>query len=148
MGENQYRIELKKVLDAHKSNAEKRLDMIFKSLPENTKSIELMIFPDQDGEGTFSVRVSLSGPDLYVLNKAIEDTADIFNVKHTSQGLEPNVPMMDPFNSSFDINDVLVDVVGNWVKSIWDIISTENIKLPVTILADEGYGTKLPIKLK
>ena len=56
--------------------------------------------------------------------------------------------MMDPFNSSFDINDVLVDVVGNWVKSIWDIISTENIKLPVTILADEGYGTTLPIKLK
>jgi hypothetical protein len=72
-----------------------------------------MIFPDQDGEGTFGVRVSLTGPDLYVLNKAIEEFADIIDVKHTPTGLEPNVPLMDPFDSNFEVNDALSDVVGD-----------------------------------
>nr|WP_219041128.1 DUF6389 family protein [Mesonia aestuariivivens] len=41
------------------------------SLLEETKSIELIIFPDQVGEETFKVSVFLSGPNLYVLNQAI-----------------------------------------------------------------------------
>ncbi len=147
MEENEYKIELRKVLDENSANAIKRLNSTLKIIPEKSKSIELMIFPDQDGEGTFGVRISLTGPDLYVLNKAIEDYANIIDVKHTSNGLEPNVPMMDPFDSNFEVNDALSDIVGEWLKSIWNQAEARNINLPVTIVADEGYGTILPIKL-
>ena len=147
MEENEYKIELRKVLDENSSNAVKNLNKTIQSLPEKTKSIDLMIFPDQDGEGTFGVRVSLSGPDLYVLNKAIEESADLINVIHTSEGLKPNVPHMDPFDSDFEVNDVLSDLVGDWLKSIWNQADTDNISVPVTIIADEDYGMNLPIEL-
>ena len=147
MEEKEYRIELRKVLDENSSYALRNLNATIQSLPEKTKSIEIMIFPDQDGEGTFEVRVSLSGPDLYVLNKAINASANLINVIHTSEGLKPNVPLMDSFDSSFEVNDVLSDVVGDWLKSIWSQSDNENIKLPVTIVADEDYGINLPIKL-
>ena len=147
MEENEYKIELRKVLDENSSTVLVNLNKTLRSLPEKTKSVELMIFADQDGEGTFGVRVSLSGPDLYVLNKAIEDSADLINVIHTPEGLKPNVPLMDPFNSSFEVNDVLSDVVGDWLKTVWKKANNENINLPVTIIADEDYGMDLPIKL-
>ena len=147
MEENEYKIELRKVLDENSSNAVKNLNATIQSLPEKTKSIDLTIFPDQDGEGTFGVRVSLSGPDLYVLNKAIEESADLINVIHTPEGLNPNVPLMDSFDSSFEVNDVLSDVVGDWLKSIWNQADNNSINLPVKIIADEDYGMNLPIEL-
>ncbi len=147
MEESEYKFELRKVLDENSSFALKNLNATLQSLPEKTKSIELMIFPHQDGEGTFGVRVSLSGPDLYVLNKAIQDSADLINVIHTPEGLKPGVPMVDPFNCSFEVNDILSDVVGDWLKSVWGKSNNENINLPVTIVADEDSGMNLPIKL-
>ena len=119
MEENEYKIELRKVLDENSSIALINLNETLKSLPEKTKSIALIIFPDQDGEGAFGVRVSLSGPDLFILNKAIENSADLIDVIHTQQGLKPNVPLMDPLTSSFDVNETLSDIVGDWLISIW-----------------------------
>ena len=127
MEENEYRIQLRKVLDEHSVHAIQQLNAIFQALPNKVQRIELMIFPDQDGEGTFGVRVALTGADLYVLNKAIEEFADIIDVKHTSTGLEPNVPMIDPFDSSFEVNDTLSDVVGDWLASIWNQVDTGNV---------------------
>ncbi len=147
MEEYQYRTDLRKVLDEHSADAIKKLNATLQSIPEKSQSIELTIFPDQDGEGSFGVQVSLSGPDLYVLNKAIEASANIFEIKHSPDGLEPDVPMMDPFDSSFEVNDTLSDVVAEWLKSIWDKVDLEHVNLPVTIVADEGYGMNLPIKL-
>ena len=147
MEESKYKIELRKVLDENSSSALVNLNATLQSLPDKTKSVEIMIFPDQDGEGTFGVRISLSGPDLYVLNKTIENSADLINVIHTPDGLKPNVPLMDPFDSSFEVNDTLSDFVGDWLTSIWNQVDTENFSLPVTIVADEGYGLNLPTKL-
>lgn len=147
MKENEYRIELRKVLDENSSTALKNLNATLQSLPEKTKSIELIIFPDQDGEGTFSVRISLSGPDLYVLNKSIKNTADLIKVIYTPEGLKPRVPLMDPFNSDFEVNDVLCDVVIEWLKSIWNQTEHQHINLPVTILVDEASGMSLPVEL-
>ena len=147
MEERQYRTELRKVLDENSTIVINKLNATLQTLPKKSKSIELMIFPDQDGEGTFDVRVSLSGPDLYVLNEKVKDSAGLINVKNTPTGLEPRIPLIDPFNSEFEVNDTLVDVVSDWLKSIWQQAETRNISLPVTILADEGYGRNLPIKL-
>ena len=76
-----------------------------------------------------------------------ENSADTIEVKNTPNGFEPNVPMMDSYDSTFEVNEVLSNVVGEWLKSIWNQSEISKINLPVTIVADEGYGTILPIKL-
>lgn len=45
-------------------------------------------------------------------------------------------------------NDTLSDVVAEWLSAIWSQVDIENVNLPVTIVADEGYGLNLPINLK
>ena len=109
MIESEYKIELRTVLDNYSAQTIELLNETLKAIPEKVQEVEITIFPDQDGEGTFSIRTLLSGPDLYVLNKAIEKTAELFNVKHTPNGLEPSVPLMDPFDEEFDVNNVLCD---------------------------------------
>ena len=143
----EYRKKLRRVLDENSGSAIKVLNSTFKIIPKMAQSIELKIFPDQDGEGTFGVRISLTGPDLYVLNQAIKDFAEIINVKHTPTGLVPQVPLMDPFDSEFEVNDVLVDTVSEWLEVVWKESENSTITIPVTIYADEDYGTVLPIKL-
>ena len=112
MGEEEYKTKLRKILEENSETAIGKLELVFQELPQKSKRADLIIFPDQDGEGTFTVRVSISGPDLFVLNKAIEANACLIEVQHTPNGLEPNVPLMDPFNCSFEVNDALADVVG------------------------------------
>lgn len=147
MNEKEYIAALRKVLEEYRPVALNKLKNVLKIIPDKATRIELMIFPDQDGEGTFSVRVSLSGPDLYILNKAINDHADLIDVKHTDGGLEPDVPLMDPFDSEFEVNDVLCDTVGEWLKSVWQEADNKEINIPVAVVSDEDYGTTLPIKL-
>jgi len=147
MEETEYRSELRKILDENSAAALSHLNTALQAIPTKAQSIELIIFPDQDREGTFSLSVSLSGPDLHILNKAIADSADIISVKYTDRGLEPKVLLMDPFNSDFEVNDVLADVVDNWLKTIWSQADTSTVNVPVTIVADEGYSTSLPVKL-
>lgn len=92
-------------LSGHLGSAANRLSQIIKHLPAKTCSIDVNVFPDQDGEGTFTIRVGLDGPDLYVLNKAIDEWADLFDVRHTSTGLEPPVPLVEPGAEGFEVND-------------------------------------------
>ncbi len=147
MKESEYKTELRRVLDENSRTAITALNGAFKIIPEKAQSIELMIFPDQDGEGTFGVRISLTGPDHYVLNKAINECAEIIDVKHSPTGLIPKVPLIDPFDSDFEVNDVMVDTVAGWLEAIWKESENLGFTIPVSIYAEEDYGTILPIKL-
>ncbi|MDW3194668.1 MAG: DUF6389 family protein [Cytophagales bacterium] len=147
MNEEEYRKALLEVLIGLEQQVIDQLKLAIQRLPEKTRGIELMIFPDQDGEGTFSLRVVLEGPDSFVLNKAISDYADLISVRHTSGGLVPEVPLMDPFDVEFEVNDVLSDVIGDWLSKVWENVDNTALKLPVTIVADEEYGHDLPMQL-
>ena len=147
MNEAEYRKALLEVLIGLEQQVLDQLELAIQHLPEKTRGIELMIFPDQDGEGTFSLRVVLEGLDSFVLNKAIRDYADLISVRHTSSGLVPGVPIMDPFDVEFQVNDVLSDVIGGWLVKVWENVDTTDLKLPVTIVTDEGYGHDLPVRL-
>ena len=147
MNELEYKTELMQILNEHSESVILKLNKVLNIIPKNAQSIELQIFPDQDGEGTFGVQFSLLGKDLYVLNKSIKEYANIFDVIHTSSGLNPNVPLMDPFDVEFEVNDVLTDTVAEWLERIWKSTNTNRIKIPVMIVADEGYGKKTPKKI-
>lgn len=141
MTETEYRKILQCTLKSHTQNA---VDMIFKiriNLPEKAKSIEVGIHPNQDENGMFSVMAHLCGPDLYVLNKAIADYRLLFDVTFIEGKLKPNVPILDPEEVSFSINDLIVEVGIDWVKTIWDL--SGGLKIPGYVFGDECSTTGL-----
>ena len=147
MDGSQYQRILLKVLGEHSVAAKQKIAGLIRKLPAKAVQIEFGIFPDQDGEGTFSVVISLDGPDNYVLNKAIEEFRTIFDVLHTPAGFVPDLPMFDPDKSEFDVNDVIVDSAAIWIKDLWDDTALGVSPIPGLIFGDEGYGTTTPISL-
>lgn len=141
MTETEYREVLQDTLKGYTQNA---VDMIFKiktNLPEKAKSVDVGIHPNQDEDGMFSVMVHLCGPDLYVLNKDIADYRLLFDVKFFGGKLQPNVPLLDPDEVSFSINDLIVEVSIDWVKTIWDL--SGGLKIPGYVFGDECSSTGL-----
>ena len=138
-------IEYREVLqDTLKGYTQSSVDMIFKikaNLPEKAKSVDIGIHPNQDEDGMFSVMVHLCGPDLYVLNKAIADDRLLFDVKYIGGKLYPNVPILGPDEVSFSINDLIVEISIDWVKTIWDL--SGGLKIPGYVFGDECTSTGL-----
>lgn len=148
MQEQEYQVELSRVLHQQSEAATIRIRALISELPAKAKSLTFEVFPDQDGEGTFAIQGVLDGPDLYVLNKAIRDRAGIVNVVHTPEGLSPPVPLLDPESTDFSVNDVLVDCVAKWLQSVWSSIGEPLPSIPVSIVGHEGFGTITPLLLK
>ncbi|MFY2566105.1 DUF6389 family protein [Achromobacter ruhlandii] len=143
MNQHDYQTALRRELDAHTDAALRVLAGLFPRLPEKAREIQFGIFPDQDGEGTFSVVIGLDGPDLYVLNKAIEGHRNLFDVVHGETGLTPPVPMFgrDP---GFCVQDVIADTTADWIEALWERGGRAVSPLPACIYADEDYGTTTP----
>lgn len=119
MTETEYRAVLHDTLKSHTQAALDLILQIKNNLPEKAKTAEFGIHPNQDEDGLFSVMVHLCGPDLYVLNKSIEQYRELFDVKFTGGELQPNVPVFDSGDVSFSINDLIVEIGIDWVKTLW-----------------------------
>lgn len=143
----EYKTEVRSILDAHTSEARSQLAKLPGLLPNTTKSIDLMISIDQDGEGFLTVRISLDGPDLHVVNKQIEDCAVLFDTVMGSEGLEPPLPLMDPFDEEFSVHDELADCAADWLVDVMQEVDCKSFGVPFTIVTEEGYGSRTPIKL-
>ncbi len=117
-------------------------------VPSNAREITIEIFVDQDGEGFLDIQLSLDGPDLYVLNQAISSYAGLFVTKMTETGLDPPLPLMDPFNESFSVGDVLTDCAAEWIESVWKSIDSSAVQIPVVVRSHDDYGTTAPIQLR
>jgi hypothetical protein len=101
MTRDEYIERVGRVLGEHTDRAVVELVAALALVPANARQVTLDIFVDQDGEGLLNVRVGLDGPDLFVLNRAIESRAQLFSTRMTPAGLVPNLPLMDPFNEEF-----------------------------------------------
>lgn len=145
MTQSEYEIELLRILRAHNAAARATLTALIGALPPKAREIHFVVFPDQDGEGTFSVVASLEGPDLFVLNKAIEGHRYLFDVRHTEDGIEPEVPLFASDEASFNVQDVIVDTAMQWVAELWE--ARGNSPLPGLVYGEEGYGTREPLAL-
>lgn len=116
---DEYRTALQSILQAHAQPALERLRAMKRSLPEEARQIMVGIHPGQSEEGFFDVMVHLEGPDLYVLNKAITAHRSLFEVRCVDGRMQPDVPMFDPDEAAFSVNDVIVDTCVEWVESLW-----------------------------
>jgi hypothetical protein len=123
------------------------LAALIAALPEKAREIRVGIFPDQDGEGTFSVVVSLEGPDLYVLNKAVDAHRTLFDVRHTATGVTPAVPTFGLNEPDFVVQDAIVDTAADWIEVLWANVGRGKSPLPGLIYGDEDAGTSMPREL-
>ncbi|RJL00687.1 hypothetical protein C9E82_23425 [Paracoccus siganidrum] len=95
----------------------------------------------------FTVMLHLDGPDLFVLNKAISDFRSLFSVRIVHGAVTPDVPLFDPFDQPFSVNDAIVDIVMVWLKEVWATFGGMNVRLPVTIEGEDGFGSKPTMSL-
>lgn len=146
MNQQDYQAALRRVLDAHTADALLTLQGLFPRLPEKAREIQFGIFPDQDGEGTFSIVIGLDGPDLYVLNKAIDGYRHLFDVVHGEEGVSPAVPLFGR-EPGFCVQDAIADTAADWLEALWEQGGRAVSPLPACIYADEEYGTTTPRSL-
>ncbi|SDP90337.1 hypothetical protein SAMN05428967_4248 [Phyllobacterium sp. YR620] len=138
--EAHYKAALQNVLQAHTALALAKLEEIKRSIPAKVGRLEIGIHPGQDEDGFFGVMVHLDGPDLYVLNKAIEAHRSLFEVRYLDGRVQPDVLTCDPGEPSFSINDAIVDTCMDWVEDLWQQLG--GVGLPALVYGEEGYGSK------
>lgn len=147
MTESEYKSEVRSILDQHTDEARSQLAKLPGLLPKTSRAIELKIFIDQDGEGFLTVRIALDGPDLYVINKAIEDCALLFDTKMVGGELVPPLPLMNPFDEDFSVHDALTDCAADWLITVWNGVDRNTLRIPIRIISHDGYGSRIPIEL-
>ncbi|MCU7811451.1 MAG: hypothetical protein KZQ77_09455 [Candidatus Thiodiazotropha sp. (ex Notomyrtea botanica)] len=148
MDEQTFELQLNAELVKHSDNAKNAMQRIIDSLPEKARQLNLEIFGAQDGDGLFSIRANLDGPDLYVLNKTIDHVADIFDPKYVNGEITPYIPTVDPFDIEYEANDVVVDCAAKWLSQLWEQLVIAQVHIPVFIIGHDEYGTITPIQLK
>jgi hypothetical protein len=141
MDQDHYCRKVKAILDSHLDQIRKQIQATFLALPEKAKEIIIGIHIDQDGEGFLGIRVHLNGPDLYVLNKAISATANLFDTVMTETGFDPPLPIMSPSEEDFSVQDVLADCAIEWLESHWLSLQAPSVSQPVFIQSMDGYGS-------
>ena len=148
MDEDAYRDELLSILRRHSEHAGATLRSLAAALPEKARSMHIVVHVGQEADGLFDVMAHLDGPDLFVLNRAIQDYRRLFETRYVeSGGVHPPVPTFDPFEQPFEVNDIIVDVATDWLRGLWSDLRDTRFDLPVTVFGEDGYGAKGPVVL-
>lgn len=147
MTENEFIAELSASLANHSDIAREQLRKLLASLPNRATRLDLEVFPAQDGDGFFTIRASVDGPDLYVINKAIEAHAYLFDAKCTERGVEPHIPTVAPFAVEYPVNDIIVDFAARWLQTVWASLGLVVCPIPVVVVGHDDYGTITPLEL-
>ena len=147
MTRDDYIHRVEAVLSEHTAQAAHRLSEALARVPSTAQKAEIQLFVDQDGEGFLDVRVSLVGPDLFVLNRAIASHAELFGTRMSEGGFVPALPLMEPGGESFSVHDALTDCAAAWVATAWEQADCAGFRLPIVVVSPEGYGTTTPFHL-
>lgn len=120
MTRDQFVQSLRAILSDHSRDAATRMRDTLESIPPAARGLDIQIMPSQDGDGPFSVYASLETP----------------------------VPMVDPDDVDFEVNDAIVDAVAGWLQEVWRALEIRADGLPVRIVGGEGWGTVTPLTLR
>lgn len=147
MDDETYSKTLLQILRKHSVTAQSQLRKALSSLPEKATAMNIGVHPNQEPDGMFSILIHIDGPDLYSLNKAISDYRYLFHVRYQDGVVTPEVPMFDPFDTEFEVNDVIVDTALIWLRELFSDFKNFAGDLPVTVFGEDGYGTRTPAKI-
>lgn len=98
--------------------------------------INIIISTSQDGEGDFCIHGGLNGPNLYGLNKKVEDWTRILEITHGMNGFEPDFTMLDPFSIDFYANDVIGEVCTEWIINHWGQIDESKTNVAISVYSE------------
>ena len=147
MTEDEFIADLSASLDRHSHAVRSQLLRLLAAIPARATRLDLQVFPAQDGDGFFTIRASVDGPDLYVINKSIDAHADLFDPKYTETGVEPPIPIVDPFDVEYPVNDIVVDCAAKWLENAWRSLGTVDCPIPVAVVGHDDFGTVTPVVL-
>ncbi|MCM3658864.1 DUF6389 family protein [Agromyces mediolanus] len=147
MDASAYAAALRTQLDRVADAAAAKLERIVAAAPDAAEELQLLVHPDQDGEGGFSIVATLAGPDAFVLNRAIEADRTLFEVVHGAQGPIPAVPMFAPGRAGFEVRDAIVDTASGWLVELWDRAARGRSPIPGYVAGIDGWGTVAPVEL-
>ena len=112
------------------------INSFLQKIPPEAVRVNIIISPSQDGEGDFCIHGGLNGPNLYVLNKKVQDWTNILDIKHGTNGFEPDFPMVDPFSVEFYTNDIIEKTCINWINSQWQEIDDSKVDVGISMYSD------------
>lgn len=136
MTEKTYKEELYKSFDKEKDLILRNLNSFLQQVPPEAIRVNIIISPNQEGDGSFCIHGGLNGPNLYVLNKQVEYWNTIIVIKNTSFGFDLDFPMLDPFSLDFYANDVIDQVFIKWFDDHWNEIDDSKITVAISIYSD------------
>ncbi|WP_145501775.1 DUF6389 family protein [Streptomyces sp. CFMR 7] len=113
-----YRAELRRVLDMASTTVARRLEAVRDAATARTDGVVVDVFPDQDGEGTFAVWARFEGADSFELDRRLGEERQLFAVVRTGTGWEPPVPERPASWSAALLENVLFDVVTEWIDGL------------------------------
>lgn len=131
-----YTKELIEALNREKDSILSNINSFLQKIPTEAVRVNIIISPSQDGEGDFCIHCGLNGPNLYVLNKTVEDWTNILDIKHGINGFEPNFPMVDPFSVEFNTNDIIEKTCIEWINSHWEEIDDTKVDVAISMYSD------------
>ena len=147
MTQVEYENALRAALGSQRQQILEKLTGAIENLPEKAIGFDIGIHPDQDQEGFLGVWIHVTGPDLYVLNKAIERFRELFEIKLEGTNMSFGLPMFNPYGEDFPVGDIQVDTVQSWLCDLWPALHSLNFEKPVTVFGADGFGPLKPLKL-
>ncbi|MDQ6525271.1 DUF6389 family protein [Nocardioides sp. LHD-245] len=131
MDEDTYRRRLAGILGDHTGDLTARLRAIAEASAgpagERVAGVVVDVFPGEHDEGAFDVWARFDGPDVFALNRPIDDVRHLFGVTYGERGFEPDVPAFGAGEPDFALAEVIVDVVASWVEPVWAAVAPPSV---------------------
>lgn len=118
MSKEEYLAALRPILERATGVASAQLRSLRDAAKEADVALTIGVFVGQDGEGPFDVYAQFEGADVFALNQQFQKERHLFGVTWTEDGWEPQVPARPRGWSRDELEDVVVDEVDRWVRSL------------------------------
>ncbi len=139
MLKTEYIQQVKEILNNLSTTVSAKIKVLFENIPTGTQQLDIVISISDELDGYFQIFASVSGQNLYVLNKQIEPYSQILATEHTEIGFQPNFPMVNNNCIDFQLDNVLAELVSTWLNKLILALDYQSIKLPI-IISDDYSG--------
>ncbi|MFJ6530938.1 DUF6389 family protein [Microbacterium sp. NPDC091662] len=138
----EYRDAMRAVLDLVSQSAAVRLSALHRAATAGAEGVLIEVFVDQDAEGPFGVWARFEGADSFALDRQLGDERELFGVIWGEEGWEPPVPARPADWSREQLEDVIVEVVAEWIDPLiptgtpdlrWEVVTPDGAMDPIRV---------------
>ncbi len=141
MLKTEYIQQVKEILNNLSTTVSAKIKVLLENIPTGTQQLDIVISISDELDGYFQIFASVSGQNLYILNKQIEPYSQILATEYTEIGFQPNFPMVNHNCIDFQLDNVLAEIVSTWLNKLILALDYQSIKLPIIISDDYSEFT-------